>query len=680
MTGSVSKSEGHSDRRSLAIGAALVGALLGLILVLLAGQTLQRAVFDTWQRIAPRAVADNVAVVLIDDVSVEAEGSWPWPRYLTARLIESIGAGDPAAIGVDIYFTEPDPLRPEAFTSLYLEEEMDAGTRAAVEALPQFDTVLADVIAAHPVVLARFADEAGIYASDELFFNSVVEGDVPASALGAERVTASIFDIDGAAMSQAMVNGPPDNDGVVRSVPLAVRAGEVAAPGFALELARVALGAEGLRWDGDTVVLGDDARVVPAVGRAGMAFRMGAFPAERVYSASAVARGEVDPALFAGKVVMVGVGAAGTFDIVATPLAAETYGVLVQAQAVDAIIERGWLARPAWALWLEALCALALLGLVLAAPVTRRGLWIVPALLLALAVPFASFAAFAGAGLLIDPVRPLLIAGFAAAALGIARFAIARAQLVEERIAASQTRGELEAARRIQMSMVPSNNALARIDPRLDIGAVLEPAKSVGGDFYDAVRLGEDTVLFMVGDVTGKGVPAALFMALSKTLAKSNLAGASGDLARAVAALNRDLMEEADEQMGLTLLAGIFDCASGRVEMVNAGHENPLVVRSGGAVEAVAMRGGPPLCVIDFPYETEALALARGEMLVVITDGATEAADSEGRLFGLEGVVAALESAHETGAAAHLAKQIRLFEGNGDPSDDLTIFALRYEC
>jgi len=210
---------------------------------------------------------------------------------------------------------------------------------------------------------------------------------------------------------------------------------------------------------------------------------------------------------------------------------------------------------------------------------------------------------------------------------------------------------------------------------------VLEPAKSVGGDFYDAARIGEDQIIFVVGDVTGKGVPAALFMALSKSLAKSNLARPTQDLATAVCELNRDLMDEADEEMGLTLLVGILDCATGQIDMVNAGHENPLYVRKGAAIEDVQLRGGPPLCVIDFPYEVETITLTAKDTLVVITDGATEASNAKDELFGIEGVIQALEDKRGESASnrvRYLAERVRLFEGESDPTDDLTIFALSY--
>ena len=140
-------------------------------------------------------------------------------------------------------------------------------------------------------------------------------------------------------------------------------------------------------------------------------------------------------------------------------------------------------------------------------------------------------------------------------------------------------------------------------------------------------------------------------------------------------------MDEADEEMGLTLMVGVLDCTTGQLDLVNAGHENPLHVHQGREIENVELRGGPPLCVVDFPYCVETVHLARGDTLVVITDGATEAANASDELFGIEGVVAALETVRGESArhrVGHLAREVRLFEGQNDPTDDLTIFGLRY--
>ena len=176
-------------------------------------------------------------------------------------------------------------------------------------------------------------------------------------------------------------------------------------------------------------------------------------------------------------------------------------------------------------------------------------------------------------------------------------------------------------------------------------------------------------------------MPAALFMALSKTLSKSNLVRAGDGLEEAVASLNHELMEEADEEMGLTMLIGLITCSTGAVQLVNAGHENPMLVHSDGSVETLAMRGGPPFCVVEFPYPVEDYRLAKGDTLVVITDGATEAFNAADDQFGTEGVIGALKSDASSDAVAraqNLAMAVRSFEGDSDPTDDLTIFTLRY--
>ena len=684
MTGSASKSD-HRARR-LAGWAVLLGGLVGALLSLAIGDWSRRTLFDEWQRLAPREIgSERVAVVLVDSLSLDAVGPWPWPRYYIARLTEEIAKQRPKVIGYDVLFAEPDALNPDNFAALY-PDELDPATAGRIRALPTMDAVLADVFGRSPVVLARVGTSHDGGDPAELMVDPPVAGTPPSALPRTRQVLASLPELDGVALGHALVNGPPDEDGIVRRVPLSLMAGSHLMPGFAVELARVATDAPQLVWRAGRLRLGDTLLPADAEGR--LAIRMGQFPERAVFSAAEVLGQTVRPDAFADKVVLVGLGAEGTQDIVATPLATEIFGVLVQAQAVDAMLDRGWLARPAWTAWLEAAAALALVVLILFAGGARRYWLLGVALGLAVALPIASFLLFDRANVLFDPVRPLAVGSSAAVAMWITLYALARAErarlaaaLVEQRVAAAEQEGELRAARRIQMGMVPGPERLAGLDPRVEIGAVLRPAKSVGGDFYDALTIAPGRLLFVIGDVTGKGVPAALYMALSKALAKSVLGRSAGDLGAAVAALNRDLMGEADDEMGVTILAGVLDCASGELALVNAGHENPLIVRGAGEVETLPLRGGPPLCVVDFPYAEERARLAPGDTLVLITDGATEAQDASQSLFGLEGVIAALRNQGEMPAStrsADLADRIRAFEGETEPSDDLTIMALRY--
>lgn len=685
MTGSVSRSKPAklvNRARELVVTAVLAGGLIGALLTFFGEATERRLVFDTLQRAAPRELTtDEVVVVLIDDASVERYGQWPWIRHDIAVLLENIAKARPAAIGIDVYFTTEDPMRPEAFASVYDRAELlDPGTESGILNLPNWDRRLERVLSDPdtPSVLARAAVKDGGRPAGEVTFD-LVEGSPPPGTPVAPNVLTSIDAFDITAFSRAFVNGAPDEDGVVRRVPLALRAGESVGSGFAVELAKVKEGVEALRWDGQTVQLAD--KVIPSDENAALQFKMAYYDENDIVSAFRVLADAVEPEAFRDKVVIVGVGATGTYDIVATPLGSEVPGPIVQAQAVDAMLKGEWLSHPTSMKLLEIVAAALLFGLLLAAGLTFRNWLLVPAGVLALALPITSYLAYTQANLLFDPARALLVGLFAAIGLLLARYALTLAELVDKRIAVEVQARENENARDMQMSMIPSAASLASLDKRADIGAVLEPARSVGGDFYDAMEIGENRVLFLVGDVSGKGMPAALFMALSKTVSKSKLAAAGNGLDKAVMALNQELMEEGGE-MDLTMLVGLIDCRNGAIELVNAGHEDPLVVHTDGRVETFKMVGGPRLCALDdFPYPVEHLTLAQGETLVVITDGATDAANTKAIQFGLNGVIEALEAQPQGSArdrAAQLAKQVRLFEGNADPADDLTIFALRY--
>jgi len=667
--------------KRLIVAAVLAGAVIGLLVSLFGGEFQRRLVFDSWQNLAPRdSASDDVVVVMIDDASVAAKGQWPWRRTDVAALLENIAQTGPKAIGIDIYFTEPDRMRPENFADLYTEEALDAATRERLLTLPYGDQYLASVIESAPTVMPWVTTDTGGRPLGELTFDGV-EGEPPSRIATTPRMLTSIALLDDLALARGVVIGPPDRDGIVRRVPLAVKAGDVSAPGFAVQLANIALGGDMLAWTDGGMAVGE--RVVPSDSRGNFEFKMAPGWDEKAISAINVLEGDlVDVDELQGKIVLVGFGATGTTDIVATPVASRMQGTLVQAQAVDAILNGHWLSRPAWATALEWVLALALVAMLVIAGLGIAKWLIVPVLASAAVLPAASYFAYDASGILLDPARPLVIAVFAAIALVGVRYALAFRELVEKRIVTAEQEKENESARKLQMTMVPSAARLARLGTRTEIGAVLEPAKSVGGDFYDAMELEGNRLAFLVGDVSGKGLRAALFMALSKSVSKNNLMRSSGDLETAVRKVNADLMAEEDEEMDLTMLVGIIDCSTGKVEMVNAGHEDPMLVSADGRVEVVKMVGGLRLRTLDdFPYSVETLQMKPGESLVIITDGATDAMNMKEDRFGLDRVIGAIGENIEATAeerARHIAARVREFERGMDPADDLTILALRY--
>jgi adenylate cyclase len=631
-------------------------------------------------------------VVLIDAPSLAAVGGWPWSRYAMARLTEAIAGRGAKAIGFDFLFPEPDRTTPGLFADLY--PELPAATAAEIRALPSMDAVFARVIGRSPVVLARAGVEKGSFdavgAAAPLPPEALFAGAVPAGLPAYPEAVANLPILDGAALGHGLVNGPKDADGVTRRVPLVARAAGALTPSLALELVRVAEGEDGVKLISkggrlEAVQLGRHRLPTDAQGRLALRFR--GLPGSATTSAADLLRSGVPAKAFAGKIVLVGLSAAGTSDVVTTPLQTETYGVLVQAEAVNAIAGGGGLSRPDWAPLLEwALGVLAALAAWRLTPSLGLRAMAVGAVGLGALAVGGSYVALLQ-GLLLDPA-PALGPGVATAVGMVAVLFVEgrrsqarlRAALDDERLSAAKIAGELSAASEIQSGMLLPREALRGVCEAAEIDAVLQPARSVGGDLYDAFMIDPGRLCFLVGDVTGKGVPASLFMALSKALSRSFLMRPQIGLAAALDGINAELSRDNGQMMAVSLLVGVLDLADGTLDLVSAGHENPLLIDAAGAVRELRLEGGPALCVVeDFPYPVERHALAPGETLVCFTDGVTEAQDPSGRLFDRAGAMAVV------GGPARplpqmvdgLVAAVRAFEAGEEASDDLTVLAVR---
>jgi serine phosphatase RsbU (regulator of sigma subunit) len=250
------------------------------------------------------------------------------------------------------------------------------------------------------------------------------------------------------------------------------------------------------------------------------------------------------------------------------------------------------------------------------------------------------------------------------------------------REAQARVAGELEAARRIQMGLLPSPKQRFAAEKRFSVAALLEPARSVGGDFYDCFMLDEDKLFFVVADVSGKGLAASLFMALSKALLKSIALRRGEDPAVILARASKEINRDNRESLFVTALAGVLDARTGRLVVCNAGHEPAVVCRAGGTPERSTDPGGPPLCVIrDFAYQAVEHTLGAGEWFCVITDGVTEAMTDRGELYGGARVLETLgplQSASPDAVIAALNDDLRRFTAGAEQSDDITLLCVRW--
>ncbi|HSW15335.1 MAG TPA: SpoIIE family protein phosphatase, partial [Solimonas sp.] len=381
----------------------------------------------------------------------------------------------------------------------------------------------------------------------------------------------------------------------------------------------------------------------------------------------------------------------GLQDVVQTP-AGRMPGIEVHAEALDNAIDGRLLRRPPWAPALEA-ALLALLAAVALAivPLLRPLPSVAIVGGLALATLAAGVLAFGRGALLLDSASPIagasLVFGFMlAVSLGQAQLQRRRLQqaLMSSREAQARLEGELDAARRIQMGMLPVPEEVLGDETRVEVAARMQPARTVGGDLYDFYRLDQRRLLFLIGDVSGKGLPASLFMALCKALAKGVAPHAGGDPARVLTATAAAIVGDNPEQLFVTALAGVLDLDSGHLSWCCAGHDAPYLLRAGSReAQRLSGAGGPPLCVIDgFEYPLEELQLQRGDLLCLITDGVTEAHNAGGELYGAQRLLDALaEGAAEPSLeklADALLQDVGSFVGAAEPSDDAALLLLRW--
>lgn len=243
-------------------------------------------------------------------------------------------------------------------------------------------------------------------------------------------------------------------------------------------------------------------------------------------------------------------------------------------------------------------------------------------------------------------------------------------------------KSDLVVAGEIQQAILPGNfPAFADFADRVDIYASMTPAKDVGGDFYDLFQIDDHRFGFVMADVSGKGVPAALFMAVSRTLLRATgLRGSAS--ADCLSYVNRLLCKESLDAMFVTTFYGIYDCRTGEVEYTNAGHTPPYLLHRDHSVTQVEVAANFVMGVFDdFPYQSGRFTLEPGDTLVLYTDGVTEAFDPQKRLFGTEGLERALSEAADGADARTLlqgiADRVRDFAGGMPQSDDLTLMAVK---
>ena len=255
-----------------------------------------------------------------------------------------------------------------------------------------------------------------------------------------------------------------------------------------------------------------------------------------------------------------------------------------------------------------------------------------------------------------------------------------KAKLYADAVRDAMTR-DLRIAAEIQMGILPADLPAIVKGSGLDVHAVIEPAREVGGDLYEVLRVSDQRFVVALGDVSGKGIPAAMFMAVAvtvlRTLARQNL-----EPDEILRRLNDELAEQNPRGMFVTLQCLVFDLAERRVSCAGAGHHQLAIVSPGQKPRLACASTGRPAGLMPFnPVERETLPFASGDTFVLFSDGVSEAMNTNDDFYGDDRLLTVLESTAGATAAQTVARilaDVRAFAAGAKQSDDITVLAARY--
>lgn len=651
--------------------------------------------FDLYQVVQPRErISAPVLIIDIDEESLQRFGQWPWPRSLLAQMLDKLWEMEPAAVAFDILMPEPDRSSPCEATQ-YIPD-IDAKLTRQICALPSNDRMLATALQRGNSVLGM----AGIDMADMKTLHAApvrIQGDDPSPSLRRfNSALTNVAELEQAARGHAILSTDIER-GIVRRVPLVAMVSDTMLPSLSLEMLRVASGSQSFTVRGSprgVSAAGLPDLMIPTQEDGSLWVHYSPHDPARFISATHLLDGSLDPEMLKQKLVLIGFSGLGLVDFPSTALGERVPGVEVHAQILESIFDGTTLLRPHWALWAEGIVML-LLGLlvIIAFPHmgTRYrvlGLVVVIALLLG-----GGFYAYSQHHLLIDVASPMTLFVFMFGAMladSLIREEVQlqtlEADLRAQREQAAKTRGEMEAAMRFQMGIVPNAAQAFADEPRIDIAARMQPAKMVGGDLYDCFMLDEHRMFFSVGDVCGKGVPASLFMVISKTLWKSVALRDDThymNLGKLMRQANLEISRDNPEMLFVTAFVGLLDLRNGELIYCNAGHEKPLILAEGCHPRELDGVGGPPVSIVeDFEYKTQRYQLSSQEFLCIFSDGATEAFNGAGEEYGKPRLSEGLSQTTDSMTAETLLdtafSNIERFVAGAEPSDDLTMMVVRW--
>ncbi len=623
----------------------------------------------------------RLVLVGIDEPSINSYGRWPWSRHLHGDLCQLVAVENPAVVAFDILFTEVG----DHDEDMHLAEYAGKLPSFISGALAQSEAPVAFGFPTRTGQLSRIVgDQDAIMAWDHMV--------LPFPALAAS----SEF---------GFVNAPPSSaDGIRREVPLVVKVGDKIFASLPLKavMQLYQIGPEDVE-----VILGQEVRLqtndgdlripINQKGQMLLNYRRPDRIENAGYSAlfDELVRRHVQEQTptagfptINGSVLVVGQVADGLADIGPNPLDKMAPLVQTVVTAIDNILQKDYLrVVQGWPLWVGWF-ATAWASLFLSRRCAISWAVIIPLLLIGLYTCIACWL-FATHSLQLPVVVPVL------AFIGLhGGFVVARwveeqlekkavtARLEEANRARALMERELQIAKNIQASMLPQDDPPFPDRTEFEIFGLMEPAKSVGGDLYDYFFLDEERLFIVLGDVAGKGVPAALFMAMALSVIRSQ-ATETPNLAEVLRRTNNALAMRNDSCTFVTTFCALLNVKTGQLDYANGGHNGPAFLTGDGAAFLLEEEGTALGLSEDRIFTNRQTVLLPGQSLVLYSDGVTEAFDSDKNMFEVERMLSSLSLCEPELTAEEIVRRLRqdlaAFVAQAPQADDITIVCLKYK-
>ncbi|MBF0484524.1 MAG: CHASE2 domain-containing protein [Candidatus Omnitrophica bacterium] len=587
------------------------------------------------------ARTDKVVIIEIDNETIKKFGRFPLDRSYHAKLINALSKFGAKAVVFDIFFSEPQ----------------------------RGDSELRDAM--------RFA--GNVYLP---YVFEVREKPQNKIIWAINYSTQNLAQLANAAKGTGYINVMPDPDGKFRRAPLYIRYNDNMYPSAAFLVAcdflgidpnnRYMMPGEYLAYDASHKIPLDENSniIINYSGKWAQSFQHYSY-ADIIQSYKAHASGEkpiLDLNIFKGKVCLVGFTADGTTDLHPTPLESLYPAVGIHAEIFNSLINQNFITRASkvqnlWVLFV--LFFIVFVSSVTAAPFRAFMILLeVNAIFI-----FVSVMLFNLKGIWIDTFYPLAISGLVYLLCTVYRYI---AQFKERII----IENELKIARQIQESFLPEN--LPDVEG-LDMAVTMITARQVGGDLYDVIKFEDDKVGIMIGDVTGKGIPASLFMAMAASSFKFY---ALPDISpeKTLLDLNEKIIRDFSSNRFVTVFYSIFDLKKRIVSCANGGHLPVLYFPNGKKVVSLDAAEGLPLGMIKGKYSNKQIKFDEKDIFIYYTDGIIEAVNSKGEMYGIERLTALIEQNRNLPAleiCAAVENDVINFRSKRKQQDDITLIVIK---